>query len=93
MLFSPDSAAAPPAAPSALRSAPAQNALPAPVITTACTPGSASASSTAARSSADISLVTALRRSGSLTVMSATWLSTLDNTKPDWVIEHLRVVE
>src|ERR1700722_2648208 len=78
------------ALPSALRSAPAQNALPAPVTTTACTPRSASARSTAARSCFDISPVTALRRSGSLTVISATWLSMLNSTRSDWDIGHLR---
>src|ERR1700761_3502330 len=69
------------ALPSALRSAPAQNALPAPVTTTACTSGSASACSMADRNCAEISLVTALRRSGSLTVTSATWSSTLYKTR------------
>src|SRR6478735_7051158 len=73
------------AAPSAVRSAPAQNALPAPVTMSACTSGPASAASTAARKAADISAVTALRRSGSLTVMRATrsftWTSTGSDTR------------
>src|ERR1700722_19785938 len=78
------------ALPSALRSAPAQNALPAPVTTTACTPWSASARSTAARSCFDIAPVTALRRWGSLTVISATRLSMLNSTRSDGDIGHLR---
>src|ERR1700730_9317868 len=84
MRCSPDSAAPPPAAPRALRSAPAQNALPAPVTTTACTSGSASARSTASRRRADIWSVKALRRSGSLTVMSATRASTRYRTESGW---------
>src|SRR6478752_911218 len=71
------------AAPSAVRSAPAQNALPAPVTMSACTSGSASAASTAARKAADISAVTALRRSGSLMVMRATRSSTWTSTGSD----------
>ena len=43
----------------------------------ACTSGLASAASTDARRAAEISLVTALRRSGSVTVIGATWSSTL----------------
>ncbi len=58
--------------PRAVRSAPAQKALPAPVTMTACTSVFASAAMIAARRAAEISAVTALRRSGSLTVTVAT---------------------
>ncbi|COW65003.1 Uncharacterised protein [Mycobacterium tuberculosis] len=64
--------------------------MPAPVTTTACTSGSPSARWIAARNCADISSVTAFRRSGSLTVMSATCLSTLSKTGSYWAIGHLR---
>jgi hypothetical protein len=49
----------------------------------ACTSVFASAASTAARSPAEISAVTALRRSGSLMVMTATWSSTCTRTRSD----------
>ncbi len=61
-----------PSSPPALiceKSPPAQNALPAPVITTTDTPGSASASASAQRSSLIISGPIALRRSGLFRVM------------------------
>src|SRR3954463_738850 len=54
------------------RSAPAQNPLPAPVITTAPTPSSASRASNVSTISSTIGPVSEFRRSGSLRVRTAT---------------------
>ncbi len=58
------------------RSAPAQNARPAPVITMPTTARSASARATAWRTSAPMRVVQALRRSGRCSVMVATGSTT-----------------